>query len=89
MDKFLELSKLSRDGINNFNRYIATKETEAVSQQKYRSRWIPLLNLNKILKNEHLSVKNRKGTLLFYEDNSTLIPKLDKDTTKKKTLDKF
>jgi hypothetical protein len=99
MDRFLEIynhPKLNQEGINHLNRCITQKEIEAAIKslpkkkspgpggftaefyQMFQEELIPTL-----LKLFHDI--EREGTLpnLFYEANITLIPKPDKDTSKK------
>jgi len=102
MDKFLEkynFSKLNQEEIENLNRPITSKETETLIRnfptnkspgrdgftaefyQKFREELTPILLklLQKI---------SERGKLpnSFYEATITLIPKLDKDATKKRKL---
>jgi hypothetical protein len=99
MERFLETykqPKLNQENINHLNRSITQKEIEAVIKslpkkksvgpdgftaefyQTFKDELIPTL-----LKLFH--EKEREGTLpnSFYEPNITLIPKPDKDTSKK------
>jgi hypothetical protein len=91
MDKFLGTynhPQLKQEYINHLSRYITSKETEAVIVSPKKSR----TEFHKTFKEEIIPIflnlfheLERVETLpkSFYEDSITLIPKLDKDTTKK------
>ena len=99
MDKFLEtynLSRLSHKEIENLNRLISSKEIETIKKNKnknpgpdsstgefYRTfkDLIPILFklLQKIIEVRNLQT-------IFYKASITLIPKPDKDTTKKEKI---
>ena len=104
MDKFLEkynFPKLNQEEIEDLNKAITSKEIQTVIRnrpankspgpdgftaefyQKFREELIPIL-----LK---LLQKIAEGKLpnLFYEATITLIPKPDKDATKKKTIGQY
>ena len=99
MDKFLEtfsLPKLNQEESENLNRQITPSEIEAVIKnlpanislgpdgftgefyQTFQEELTPLL-----LKLFHKIQEERKLPNSFYEASMILIPKLDKDTTKK------
>ena len=98
MDKFLEkynLPKLNQEEIENLNRPITSTETETVirslpankspgpdgftaSHQKFREELTPIL-----LKLFQKIAEEGKLPNSFYEATITLIPKPDKDATKK------
>jgi hypothetical protein len=105
MDRFLETynhPKLNQEDINHLNRFITQEEIEASIKslpkkkspgpdgftaefyQRFKEELIPTL-----LKLFHEI--EREGTLpnLFYEANITLIPKPDKDTSKKENYRPF
>ena len=96
MDAFLEnhkLPKLEQEEIENLNRPITRKEIEAViktfPRHKVQGQMASQGNSIKCLKNNSYSTKavpkERDGILpnSFYEASITLIPKPDKDPTKK------
>ena len=99
MDKFLEkhnLPKLNQEEIENLNRHITNKEIETIIKnlptnkspgpdgftgefyQKFREELTPIL-----LKLFHKIAEKAKLPNSFYEATITLIPKPDKDITKK------
>ena len=99
MDKFLEkynFSKLNQEEIENINRPITSTEIETVIRnlpankspgpdgftaefyQKFREELTPIL-----LKLLQKMAEEGKLPNSFYEDTITLIPKSDKDATKK------
>jgi hypothetical protein len=105
MDRFLETynhPKLNQEDINHLNRSITQHEIEAAIKslpkkkspgpdgfsaefyQTFKEELIPTL-----LKLFH--EKEREGTLpnSFYEASITLIPKPDKDTSKRRTIGQF
>ena len=104
MDKFLEkynFPKLSQEELENLNRPITSMEIETVSRnppankspgpgftaefyQKFREELtpIPLKLFQKI-------AEEGKLPNLFYEATITLIPKPDRDATKKKTTGQY
>ena len=105
MDKFLEkynFSKLNKKEIENLNRPITSTEIETVIRnlptnkspgpdgftdefyQKFKEELTPVL-----LKLLHKTAEERKLLNLFYEATITLIPKPDKDATKKKTTGQY
>ena len=100
MDKFLEkynFPKLNQEEIENLNRPITSTEIETVIRnppanpgpegftaefyQKFREDIIPIL-----LKLFHKIAEEGKFPNSFYEATITLIPKPDKDATKKRKL---
>ena len=102
MDKFLEkynFPKLDQEEIENFNRPITSKEIETVTRnlpankspgpdgftaefyQKFREELTPIL-----LKLFQKIAEDGKLSNSFYEATITLIPKPDKDATKKRKL---
>jgi hypothetical protein len=105
MDRFLETynqPKLNQEHINHLNRSITQKEIEAaiISLPKKKSPGTDGFTAEfyqtfkeeqnpTLLKFFH-KIEN-EGTLLnlFYEVNITLIPKPDKDTSKKRTTGQF
>ena len=105
MDKFLEkynFPKLNQEEIENLNRPITSTETEIVPRnlpankstgpdgltselyQKYREELTPIL-----LKVFQKIAEECKLPNSFYEATITLIPKPDKDATKKKTTGQY
>ena len=105
MDKFLEkynFPKLDQEEIENLNRPITSMETETVIRnlpankspgpdsfiaefyQKFREELTPIL-----LKLFQKIAEEGKLPNLFYEATITLIPKSDKDATKKKTTSQY
>ena len=105
MDKFLEkdnFPKLNQEGIENLNRPITSTEIETVIRnlpankspgtdgftaefyQKFREELTPIL-----LKLFQKIAEEGKLSNLFYEATITLIPKLDKDATRKKTTGQY
>ena len=105
MDKFLEkydLPKLKQEEIENLNRPITSTEIESVIKnlpanktsgrdgftaefyQKFREELTPIL-----CKLFHKIVEECKLPNSFYEATITLIPKPDKDATKKKTTGQY
>ena len=99
MDKFLEkynLPKLNQKEIINFNRPITSTEIETViknlptnkslGQDGFPGEFYPKFKeLIPILLNLFQKIAEGKFPNSFYEDTITLIPKPDKDATKKKT----
>ena len=101
MDKSLEkhyLQKLNQEEIENMNRPIPSTEIEAdqnlPTKKKPRARWLHNLILSKpreeltpiLLKLFQKFAEERKPSDLFYEATITLIPKPDKDITKRKKI---
>ena len=103
MDKFLEkynFSKLNQEEIENLNRPITSIETvirnlptnkspgpdgfTAEFYQKFREELTPIL-----LKLFQKIAEEGKLPNSFYEATITLIPKPDKDATKKKTIGQY
>ena len=105
MDKFLEkynFPKLNQQKIENLNRHITCTEIETVIRnlaankspgpdgftaecyQKFREELTPIL-----LKLFQKIAKEGKLPNSFYEATITLIPKPDKDPTKKKTTGQY
>ena len=105
MDKFLEnynFSKLNQEEIENLNRPITNTEIETVIRnlpankspgpdgftaefhQKFREEPTPIL-----LKLSQKIAEEGKLPNSFYEATITLIPKPDKDVTKKKTTGQY
>ena len=105
MDKFLEkynFPKLNQEEIKNLNRPITSMEIETVIRnppankslgphgftaefyQKRREKLTPIL-----LKLFQKIAEEGKLPNLFYEATITLIPKPDKDATKKKTIGQY
>ena len=105
MDKFLEkynFPKLNQEEIENLNRLITSTEIETVIRnlpankspgpddftaefyQKFREELTPIL-----LKPFQKIAEEGKLPNLFYEATITLIPKLDKDATRKKTTGQY
>ena len=105
MDKFLEkynFPKLNQEEIEYLNRSIRSTEIETVIKnlpankspgpscftaefyQKFREELMPILL-------KLLEETAEEGKLLnsFYEETITLLPKPDKDATKKKTTDQY
>ena len=97
MDKFLEkydFPKLNQEELENLNRPITSTEIETIIRnlptgsdgftdefyQKFREELTPIL-----LKLFQKLAEEGKLPNSFYEANITLIPKPDKDATKKKT----
>ena len=100
MDKFLEYNfqKLNQEEIEDINKPITSKEIETVIRnlpankspgpdgftaefyQKFREELTPML-----LKHFHKIAEEGKLPNSFYEATITLIPKPDKDATKKTT----
>ena len=100
MDKFLEkcnFPKLNQEEIENLNRPITTMEIETNEKsfspgpngftvefyQKFRKELTPILF--KLFQ----KIAEGKYPNSFYETTITLIPKPDKDATKKKTIDQY
>jgi hypothetical protein len=99
MDKFLDtydLSKLNQENINNLNRYIMSKEIERVIiypcldkftaefYQTFKEELTPvLLKLFQKLQREGIPSNS------FNETRIILLPKLGKDTTKRKLYNHF
>ena len=105
MDKFLEkynLPNLDQEAIENINRHIRSMEIETVIKniptnkrpgpdgftdevyQKFRNKIIPIL-----LKLFQKIAEEGKLPNSFYQATITLIPKPDKDATKKKTIGEY
>ena len=105
MDKFLEkydFPKLNQEEIENLNRPITSTEIETAIRnlpankspgpdgfasefyQKFREELTPIL-----LKFFHNIAEKGKLPNSFYEAMTTLIPKPDKDPTKKKTIGQY
>ena len=104
MDKFLEkynFTKLDQEEIENLNRPITSTEIETVIKnltnkipgpdvftgefyQKFREELTPIL-----LKLFQKIAEGGKLPNSFYEATITLIPKPDKDSTKKKTIGQY
>ena len=105
MEKFLEkynFSKLNQEEIENLNRPITSMEIETVIRnlpankspgpdgftaefyQKFREELTPIL-----LKLFHKIAEEGKLPHSFYQVTITLIPKPDKDATKKKTTGQY
>ena len=94
--KHYELPTLKQEEIENLSRPITSKEIESVikkspNKQESRVGWLPrgiLPNIQRRINtyySEAVSKNERKGTLpnLFYKASITLIPKQDKDPSKK------
>ena len=105
MDKFLEnynFLKLNQEEIENLNRYITSMEIKTVIRnlpankspgpdgftaefyQKFREKLTPIL-----LKHFQKIAEEGKLSNSFYEATITLVPKPDKDATKKKTTSQY
>ena len=99
MDKFLErynLPRLNQEEIENMKRQITSTEIESLiknSQQievqdQMASQGNSTTHAKKSYPSQTIPKNWRQGTTpkSFYEATITLIPKLDKDTTKKKKI---